>query len=228
MNTITLNNIEVATNKTESFNKIALNNTSNPTIQAEYKEFYHVENPTTTYLKYEKDSNTNNKRVSCQRPLTTESGMDIHFTINPQNIIEKCYIDFYTTKKRNNKRNSLYRLEYSDGLFKLYVITSRKNNYKKTIANYAIDGELTPGKLSAIIYRMLDIISKYTAKNAKPKVNENFSSFGLIETILYLELCLKDLIKNINLYEPLTPEVQTDLKNFLREYQNTQDSPTLN
>ena len=218
-----LNNKTILTTDTEGFKKIDINDKGiKPVIAVEYNE----SNPysqesfiSTSKVTYEKDTNNGNTRIGYSKSLTEKSGLEINFTINQDNIIEKGYIDIYTIKNSTTKRNGFYRLEFDNSLFKLYAITSRKNGYKKPISHYTVESGITPGRLSAIISWMIKILESYTKKSDRNNSIESFNSFGLIESIIYLESCVKDRIQDILLYGTLSAEEHKDLKDLLLRYQ---------
>lgn len=220
---LTLNNEIILTTDTEGFKKIDINDKGvKPVIAVEYNESNHYSQESffsTSKITYEKDTNNGSTRISYSKSLTAKSGLEINFTINQDNIIEKGYADFYTIKNSTTKRNGSYRLEFDNSLFKLYAITSRKNGYKKTLSHYIVKDGITPEKLSTIIFRMIRIVESYAKKTNKNSTIESIDNFSLIESLIFLEDSVKDRIQDILLYGALSTEEQKDLKDFLSRYQ---------
>lgn len=122
---LTLNNKPIPTNIVH-FNQIELS-TSENSIKTDYIEISPLDKTeTVSQITYKKDSQNGNTSITYAKNLTPKSGINLNFTINPENIIEKCFIDFYSIKNSTNKRNGFYRLEFNDKIFRLYTSISRK------------------------------------------------------------------------------------------------------
>lgn len=219
-----INNKEFNLSEIEGFNKIIVDTwKQNPTISAKYLE----QNPiiktedSPSYITYKKQNDNTN--ISYQKALTTKSGIEIHFNINNMGIITNGYIDFYTIKQSTTKRNGRYRLDFNQDNFELYKDLSRKCHFRYPISRYKIDGDLTPGRLTAIISQAINTISKYAKDHNRPSIIKNLSSLTTIEGILYLELCLIDKIKEVIEFGNLGEKEINELNSFLQAYEETQN-----
>ena len=216
-----LNRDDMCIKDYEGLNKIKIENSrANPTMDIEFLEAHpYLESESIpSHIIYEKK--LFNTRISYQRLLTSKSGMDTTFNINPNGTITDGYIDFYTIKKSTSKRNGFYRLEFINGSFELYAYTNRKREFRRCISSYKIEGKLTPEVITIVISRMINIIEQNSKKHNKQAITNKSTNFLTIEGLLNLERAFIEKIKKLSTSETLSPEEIGALKNFIEKYED--------
>jgi len=212
----------------EGFESITLGNYPNPRMTLEYVEnspLVQAPNFGASTISYKKIDNST--IISYQKKLTEKSGFDMNIRVEQDQTIPEGYIDFYTIKKSTTKSNGFYRLEFNNRLFKLFAITSRKYSFKQPISSYQVDSEITPGRLSAVIARMINIIEKYAKTHNKQRIIQKLSSFQTPENLLYLELCALDKLKDYVDSNNFSKEEKKGIEDFILKYEKTRTNQRL-
>ena len=141
------------------------------------------------YIDITKSKEDGMKYINYETPIIDGTSAHVELTIDSNDEIKKCYVDF-RTHKSNGKINGMYllRINNKDRICTLNFMSRDGNKNERNILGdeaYAFYGDITIDEIDDLINTCVNLINAYALRNKKQTVN--LTNKRLITTYAYEE-----------------------------------------